>query len=92
MTIKVNKFNDRNKRQERNLMITNLFLYNCDGKNIKRKIDLNKIDGITISELGSEFSIHVPDEYDYRFSQYPNRDEIIAKILCECEKIKGKGL
>ena len=32
MTIKVNKFNDRNKRQERNLMITNLFLYNCDGK------------------------------------------------------------
>lgn len=48
---------------------------------IKRKIDLSKINGITVSELGSEFSIHVPQEYDYRFSHYPKREEIISKIL-----------
>ncbi len=37
---------------------------------IKRKIPLTKIKAITISSVGTEFVLHVPDEYDYRYSSY----------------------
>ena len=37
-------------------------------KEIKRKIASNKIAALTISKVGSEFVIHVPDEYDYRYA------------------------
>jgi serum/glucocorticoid-regulated kinase 2 len=33
---------------------------------IKRKIEVDKIKAITVSRIGTEFVIHVPDEYDYR--------------------------
>jgi hypothetical protein len=33
---------------------------------IKRKIDVEKIKAITVSKIGTEFIIHVPEEYDYR--------------------------
>ena len=48
---------------------------------VKRKIDMSKINGVTISELGIEFAVHVPEEYDYRFAHYPRREDIIAKII-----------
>lgn len=35
---------------------------------MKRKIDLKKLKGITVGTLGSEFVLHVPEEYDYRYS------------------------
>jgi len=35
---------------------------------IRRKIDISKIKAITISRLGYEFVVHVPSEYDYRYS------------------------
>lgn len=35
---------------------------------IKRKIPSNKIAALTISKVGSEFVIHVPEEYDYRYA------------------------
>lgn len=35
---------------------------------IRRKIDISKIKAVTISRLGYEFVIHVPSEYDYRYS------------------------
>ena len=34
---------------------------------IKRKIPIIKIYGVTFSNIGCEFVIHVPTEYDYRF-------------------------
>lgn len=37
---------------------------------IKRKIPYTKIKAITLSSIGTEFVIHVPDEYDYRYSSY----------------------
>ena len=49
-------------------MITNLNVINLEEKNIKRKISIYKIKGITLSSIGTEFVIHVPDEYDYRYS------------------------
>ena len=38
------------------------------------------IAGITVSKLGQEFVIHVPKEYDYRFSTPENREKIFSVI------------
>lgn len=37
---------------------------------IKRKILVTKIQGVTYSKMSSEFVIHIPEEYDYRYSSY----------------------
>lgn len=90
----VNKFNKRGKRQERTLLITSKALYNISRQNlitqaiswlssslsIKRRIDIAKITGITVSDLSGEFVIHVPDEYDYRYSSSERRDRILQMI------------
>ena len=55
-------------------MITNLNIYNLSKQTIKRKIPIKKVFGLTIGTIGSEFVIHVPDEYDYRYSSYERRD------------------
>lgn len=34
---------------------------------IKRKIRINNIFAVSVSNIGAEFVIHVPLEYDYRF-------------------------
>ena len=46
------------------------------GISIKRRIPYEEVAGITVSKLGSEFVIHVPNEYDYRFSS-PDKSELI---------------
>lgn len=92
----LNKYNHVNKRQTRVLVITNMNVYNITpGKKItnffakmmsslrmKRKIPLSKIFGATVNRFGNEFIIHIPDEYDYRFSSDDFRDKII-ETLCE---------
>lgn len=76
------KINKNEKVQERNMVITNLSFYNLrtDGlftsvtslfnSNylVKRKFDLKLITAIVYAKLGNEFVIHVPSEFDYRFS------------------------
>lgn len=37
------------------------------GQQIKRKIKISSIYAVSVSNIGSEFVIHVPSEYDYRF-------------------------
>ena len=74
------KFNDYKKRQERSLLVSTKNVINLKGTciifinvyslAIKRKIPYNKIKAITLSSIGTEFVIHVPDEYDYRYSSY----------------------
>ena len=53
---------------------------------INRKIDLFKVDGVTVSQdpTSAEFIIHVSGEYDYRYQSPTLRDFIaltIKKIL-----------
>lgn len=31
--------------------------------------------------MGSEFVLHVPDEYDYRYSSFDKRDIIVEGVL-----------
>lgn len=61
-------------------MITNRAFWNLKDKSLKRKIDLRKIKGITVGSFGSEFLLHVPDEYDYRFASVDKRDKILLVL------------
>jgi len=42
---------------------------------------MSKIKAITISTLGTEFVIHVPDEYDYRYASTDKWDRIIMSLV-----------
>lgn len=77
MSTNIFKFNDYKKRQERSILITTKALFNLKGNSVKRKIPLSKIKAITLSSVGTEFVLHVPEEYDYRYSSYDKRDKII---------------
>jgi len=88
------KYNKRLKRQERSLLITSRAIYNVNKQDffaniisvfnssyaIRRRIDVTKLMGITVSEMSSEFVLHVRDEYDYRYSSPDNRDKILTTI------------
>lgn len=64
------KFNHYNWKQERNILITDKYIYNLKKKSLKRRINLLSVGATTISESkeSQEFVIHVPSEYDYRYS------------------------
>lgn len=91
LTCMISKYNRKNKRQERNLMVTSKGVYGMSKKTLKRKIPLSKLAGITVSKLGTEFVMHVPDEYDYRYSSVTLRD-IVLEMICKayCEFLKQK--
>lgn len=55
-------------------MITSKGVYGMSKKSLKRKIPINKVGSLTVSKNGSEFVLHVPDEYDYRYSSFDRRD------------------
>lgn len=87
----INKYNDYHKQQQRNIMITSKGLYNLKGTSIKRNIPISKIKAITVGDRG-EFVLHVPDEYDYRYTN-PKDIELIltlitqAFVLCTKDKM-----
>lgn len=94
----ITKVNQNQKKQERIIVITNKAVYNIVPKSenafwqfvgkiipiqkIKRRIKLTSLFGVTYSKIGTEFVIHVPTEYDYRF-QSPNDRDIILETLIE---------
>ncbi|CAD8098559.1 unnamed protein product [Paramecium sonneborni] len=100
------KFSHINKQQERILVITNKNLYNITPQStlvnffskvvssvrVKRKIAIQQVDGITISKCGFEFVIHVPDEYDYRYSSLDFREKILFILSDAYNKLLNKNL
>lgn len=84
------KFNDAGRIQDWILIITEHAVYNFQGNSIKRRIPIDKVEAISISKISSEFVIHVKDEYDYRYTSYERRNEIIETILavlCNIRKL-----
>ena len=55
---KINVDKVLNKSQERNILITNLAIYNIKGDEKKRRIRIDELQGITISKLSHQFIIH----------------------------------
>lgn len=73
-------------------MVTNFGLYNLKDKTIKRKIDIDKIKAIIVSKIGTEFIVHVPSEYDYRYASSDRRETIIYYLLKAYRKLKNDKL
>lgn len=68
--------------QERNLLITNKAIYNLKKKDLKRRIEITTLKGITCSKITEEFVVHGMDlEYDYNYIS--NKRKIIFKALAE---------
>ncbi|EAR84156.1 Serine/Threonine kinase domain protein (macronuclear) [Tetrahymena thermophila SB210] len=86
------KYNEYLNRQERTLMITNKCVYNLKNHSIKRVIPFPKIEAITVAYFGSEFVIHVPSEYDYRYYSLDKIESILLFITQEYVKSQQKKL
>ena len=79
---KVKKTNMFEWTQERILVLTTVGLYNIHKKEVKRKIMIEDIGGLTKTVPPSkamEFTVHVPIKYDYRYSSQ-KREEIIELL------------
>lgn len=63
------KINQNEWTQERMLAITSDKIYNIHKLKAKRIIQLKKLSGLSINLLGKkpEFTLHINEEYDYRF-------------------------
>ena len=78
---KIEKKNHYGFYQKRNIILTNKALYNLKKKQLKRRIDLKTIAGITFSSISDQFIIHCnDDEYDYHFYSKDKRNIIEAII------------
>lgn len=78
----IHKANTWKTWQRRILLITDKSLYNLipgDLSRCRRRIPLNKVGSLIISQKSDEFLIHVPSEYDYRLISKRKLD--IMKVL-----------
>ena len=76
-----------NKDQERSLLITNIAIYNIKKTEIKRRIKIEDLYGITYSKESNQFILHFnQNDYDYLFKS-DNRNKIII-ILQVLKQIK----
>lgn len=76
--IKINRFS---VCQDRNILITPKAIYNLKKKDLKRRIDVNTIKGITCTQTTSEFVIHCLDlEHDYNYTSV--RVKKIIYFIC----------
>ena len=57
---------------------------------VKRKIKIESIVAVSIANLSSEFVLHIPSEYDYRFSHPTLRSILIGNIVTFNLKKTGK--
>eukprot|EP01083_Nonionella_stella_P230725 815315_1 len=87
MSDSVVKINKRGKEQKRIMLVTNLAMYNVtsmtriSGYVCRRRIKLESIRSISVSQCSNEFVVHVPEEYDYRFKSHKKIE--ISRKLCE---------
>lgn len=79
-------------KQDRSKVITNKAIYNFRKKDLKRRIEINKILGITVSNKTEEYVLHGKDlEYDYHYIS-SRRKQIIKIIATLYENTIGKEL
>jgi len=96
MSLELVKINKRGKEQNRVLLLTDKALYNLKPKELskcQRRIDIEKIGSITVSETSREFAIHIPEEYDYRYkSQHKDRIAAVLSVLYRQKNGKKLGV
>jgi len=89
------KINRRGKEQPRVLAITTKGVYNLMPNNYgkcKRRIAIEKLASVTISQSSDEFALHVPEEYDYRFKSAKKEKigEILGRLFKRSMESEGK--
>ena len=71
---RIEKINKYGIKQERNLIITNKAIYNLEKKNLKRRIDIKIVKGVTTSSENDEFVIHcIEMDHDYHYVSFKKR-------------------
>jgi len=80
------------KAQERIIVITDLALYLIKGNEIKRKVKIEDLKGITVSKTSNQFIIHGnQNEFDYLYI-YGNRKKLIKILQSVYESLTNKDL
>lgn len=75
--------------QERNILVTNKAVYNLKNKELKRRMDIGSLKGITVTKTTEEFVLHGMDlEYDYNYVS-PKRSLIVKFIAESYQELKG---
>ncbi|ETO20739.1 hypothetical protein RFI_16479 [Reticulomyxa filosa] len=81
---KLVKINNKGKKQDRVLLITNKAIYNTKpgkyGKS-QRRIPITEVGMVTVSTTSPEFVFHVPSQYDYHMAS--RNKTVIADKLAE---------
>ena len=90
--IKIKKFGIFSKFQDRNLLITNRAIYNFKNIELKGRIKIEDLYGITYSKNSNQFVLHFNEnDYDYLFLS-ERRDIIIRLLNALYEEQKNKEL
>jgi len=80
------------RNQDRIIMITDLAFYNLDGSEIKRRIKLEDLYGITVSTLSNQFIVHgKSNEYDYLYIS-TDKKKIIKALQSSYKAKEGNDL
>ena len=80
------------RNQDRIIMITDKAFYNLDGNEIKRRIKLEDLYGITVSTLSNQFIIHgKSNEYDYLYISQ-DKKKIIKALQSSYKAKEGNDL
>ena len=88
------KLNRRGKAQQRVLLVTDRALYNFEVgqyKKCKRRIVLKRVEGVTVSDDGDDFVIHVKDEYDYHY-RTSRRADVLHILARQYKSLMGRQL
>ena len=83
----IKKINSFGISQSRNFVLTNQSLCHFKNAELKRAVNLYKVQGITLSTSRSkEFVVHVQDEHDYRFRSDARGEIVDAVKKCYYQK------
>jgi len=91
------KINRKGREQQRVMLVTDKAIYNLmprDMSKCRRRIRLENIARISYSMVAEslEFVIHVPEEYDYRFSSSSKENgELLRKVLGDAYQRKSSA-
>lgn len=84
----VSKINHRKAVQTRVIIVTDVAIYNLstNGKVLKRRIPLETVSAIVLSETGEDFIFHIPSSYDY-WIRTPRRTAIVRTVVAARERV-----
>ena len=88
------KLNRRGKAQQRVLLVSDRALYNFEVgqyKKCKRRIELRRVEGVTVSDDGDDFVVHVKDEYDYHY-RTSRRADVLHILARQYKALVGRQL